>query len=138
MANLESVVENQRSGKFRSINKQPQHLTLPACGESKRIPTPTQPSNIQTSPTNPPPIPPPIADRYPDPDPPAPSVIFVGAGDAGYCRPNSRIVEATARLLRGFPSAMKFVVGDIIYLPDTLERCFDPSWGQNTPIQEIW
>lgn len=112
-------------------------------GRDKNPLAPTQTVTVPIEPIpTPPPEPPsptpqpeqPIVGRDPDPSPPAPDVTFIGAGDVGYCRPTVREfenVQATAELISRYPNSRKFIVGDIIYLPSTIEDCIDRTWGMH-------
>src|SRR5918992_5537818 len=57
--------------------------------------------------------------------------LFIGAGDVGHCSSNSKD-EATAALIRQYPSAQVFTLGDNAYPDGTaaqFKQCYDASWG---------
>lgn len=76
--------------------------------------------------------------------PPAPDVVFVGAGDIAVCGASG--AEATARLLDRMPGSI-FTLGDNVYPRGTSEQftnCYAPTWGRHlartypTPGNHDW
>jgi Calcineurin-like phosphoesterase len=92
------------------------------CGGSNPGPTtpPTAPGPTQ-----------PIPDPIPIPVVIAPTEIFVGAGDIGWC--GSPGVALTGRLLDGIGGTV-FAAGDNAYMSGTAQQyrdCYDPGWGRH-------
>jgi hypothetical protein len=88
-------------------------------------------------PTGPGPTAPPPGPAQPIPDPPpiptaiAPTEIFVGAGDIGWC--GSPGVALTGRLLDGIGGTV-FAAGDNAYMSGTAQQyrdCYEPGWGRH-------
>jgi hypothetical protein len=82
-------------------------------------PGPSLPPGPVEPPTQPPPIPPTSS-----------PVVFVGAGDIGWC--GSAGLEATGRLLDGIGGTI-FTLGDNAYPSGSAQNfrdCYDPAWGR--------
>ena len=87
-----------------------------------------------TGPTVPPTTPgpdQPIPDPTPGPTTIAPTAVFVGAGDIGWC--GSPGAALTGRLLDGIGGTV-FTAGDNAYMSGTAQQyrdCYDPGWGRH-------
>jgi hypothetical protein len=99
-------------------------LVCVQCGGGTTGPAPTP------QPTSPGPAQP-IPDPTPFPTTLAPTEVFVGAGDIGWC--GSPGVALTGKLLDGIGGTV-FAAGDNAYMSGTAQQyrdCYDPGWGRH-------